>query len=125
MPIAPKSKKLNYISKSKQLKWFEKEDNKKGRWTKGVNSRFYNTAKWVKLRNRFIKEFPICRSCEKIGITTPGREVDHVIPIRIDSGKMLDWNNLQTLCVSCHRSKTSKERHAYALNNYGAKGKRQ
>ena len=46
-----------------------------------------------------------CRACGKAGVL----EVDHVVRIE-DGGSEYDLANCQTLCRSCHVSKTSAER---------------
>ena len=66
-------------------------------------------ARWQRLRNWFLADHPLCRLCAKHGLTTPAREVDHVVPIR-RGGARLEVSNLQALCKSCHSSKTARER---------------
>jgi 5-methylcytosine-specific restriction protein A len=51
--------------------------------------------------------------CETIGKFTPANVVDHIVPIR-NGGEFLEWENLQSLCASCHNSKTMKERHEHS-----------
>ena len=45
----------------------------------------------------------------------PATEVDHIIPLRHGGGNKLE--NLQSLCKSCHSSKTAVE------NNWGGGAK--
>jgi 5-methylcytosine-specific restriction protein A len=68
--------------------------------------KFYNTARWRRLRDWYRKRHPLCRECESRGIATVGVIVDHIIPIE-DGGPLLDADNLQTLCVVCHNRKHS------------------
>jgi len=72
------------------------------------SQRGYN-ATWRKLRDRFVKEHPLCAECLKQGIITPGAEVDHIIPHRGDQELFFDMENLQHLCTPCHTAKTIKE----------------
>jgi 5-methylcytosine-specific restriction endonuclease McrA len=72
---------------------------------------FYNSKPWRSLRAYKIQINPLCENCEKKGLTEPGREVDHIIAIK-DGGNRLGLHNLQTLCRSCHASKSAKEREA-------------
>tara|TARA_R100001594_G_scaffold95831_2_gene130128 strand:+ start:323 stop:673 length:351 start_codon:yes stop_codon:yes gene_type:complete len=72
---------------------------------------FYNSRAWRSLRNYKIQMNPCCENCEKKGLTEPGKEVDHIIAIK-DGGTRLGIHNLQTLCRSCHSSKSAKEREA-------------
>lgn len=67
------------------------------------NGKFYRSKEWIALRNAFRSENPLCKNVETCGGAT--HTVDHVIPIS-DGGGMLDWGNLQPLCVSCNASKT-------------------
>jgi 5-methylcytosine-specific restriction protein A len=65
---------------------------------------FYDTAQWKNLRAWFRGQHPLCQECERQGITTPSKIIDHIIPIE-DGGDMLDAGNLQALCVACHNKK--------------------
>jgi 5-methylcytosine-specific restriction protein A len=69
--------------------------------------KFYNTARWRRLRDWYRKQHPLCRECEKRGIVTPGAVVDHIVPIE-DGGALMDADNLQHLCMACHNRKHSK-----------------
>ena len=80
---------------------------------------FYQSQEWRKCRNAYIKEHPYCQECERHNRLTLGRDVDHIKPINPRNaydtkggyyGDPLNWDNLQTLCVSCHASKSGKER---------------
>ena len=72
---------------------------------------FYNSSTWRSLRRYKIQINPLCENCESKGLTEPGVEIDHIIAIR-DGGERLGMNNLQTLCRSCHSSKSAQEREA-------------
>ena len=72
------------------------------------NSKFYQSTRWRKLRKMFVAENPVCVHCEAKGFTTPVAEVDHIIPLRL-GGYPYDFNNLQSLCKSCHAKKSAKE----------------
>jgi len=72
------------------------------------NSAFYNSWPWRKLRKAFRIKNPLCVYCEANDIVTPGKVVDHIIPINKGGGP-LDINNLQSLCEKCHNSKSSRE----------------
>lgn len=72
--------------------------------------RGYN-SQWERLRNRFIALNPLCAHCEQAGRVTPATEVDHIQPFNgIADPRRLMWNNLQSLCHSCHVAKTHKDR---------------
>jgi len=81
-----------------------------------VNHWFYQSLAWRNTRNDYIRKHPICEQCERKGlIAIRGYFVDHINPL----GKIPhDYTaikaacnpiNLQTLCKSCHASKTNKE----------------
>lgn len=69
---------------------------------------FYATPEWRRLREWKITQNPLCEMCEKGGLVVPAKEVDHIKEIQ-DGGSKTDPDNLQSLCVSCHRKKTASE----------------
>ena len=71
-------------------------------------SAFYHTKQWKSIRNYYIQMNPLCELCDKEGYTIEGQCVDHITPRRL-GGSDTNLNNLQTLCNSCHASKTGKE----------------
>jgi 5-methylcytosine-specific restriction enzyme A len=75
-----------------------------------VETDFYNSMAWRKLRDWYKKGHPLCEQCEKKGIIRQMKIVDHIKAIRQD-GEPLDPNNLQSLCEPCHNSKSGRERH--------------
>ena len=74
---------------------------------------FYSSARWQKVRNRFIKINPLCEHCLDKDIVTPAEEVDHIVPVKEDWSKRLREDNLQSLCRRCHRRKTVKDKELY------------
>lgn len=69
---------------------------------------FYDSSAWRKLRSRYILEHPFCVECWKRGKLNKASLVDHIVPIS-KGGDPLDERNLQSLCWSCHSSKSIKE----------------
>ena len=69
---------------------------------------FYHSKEWKRLRQNFLIENPFCVECRKAGKLTKATVVDHIVPIR-QGGPALDENNLQSLCASCHGSKSIRE----------------
>jgi 5-methylcytosine-specific restriction protein A len=59
---------------------------------------------WQQLRDRYIKEHPLCVECSKRGIATPADEIHHIVAIGDAPWLRLEWNNLMALCVACHRA---------------------
>lgn len=60
------------------------------------------TAAWQRLRAYKLRRSPMCEQCGQ-----PGQEVDHIMPLR--AGGTNAYENLQTLCKSCHSRKTVAE----------------
>ena len=71
---------------------------------------FYNSSAWRKLSINHRKKQPLCMHCLKENITKPADVVDHIIEIRDDWSKRFDVSNLESLCHSCHNSKTARAR---------------
>jgi len=74
---------------------------------------------WQQLRARFIQEHPCCAECQRRGITTAASEVHHVIPIAEAPWLRLEWKNLMSLCVPCHRAIEQARRQAGGGPNVG------
>ncbi len=98
----------------KNRPWIPKRERKQeafrstGSRSSGDMRQIYNSIAWRSLRNYKIQLNPLCEECERKGLTEPGREIDHIKAIK-DGGQNLNINNLQTLCKSCHASKSAKE----------------
>ncbi len=66
--------------------------------------KFYNSAKWRKTSKAFLKNNPLCIVCSR-----PATITDHIKEIK-DGGDRYSWENLQSMCNSCHNKKTAEER---------------
>lgn len=55
---------------------------------------------WKRIRDRHIKEHPLCELCEQQGVLRPAEEVHHRLPLA--DGGTHERNNLVSLCRSCH-----------------------
>lgn len=64
-------------------------------------------AKWLAAITRVRARDPLCATCKALGVVTLGVEMDHVVPLH--KGGSNDDDNLQMLCVPCHRKKTRDE----------------
>ena len=69
----------------------------------------YNSREWKELRIAKLRSTDgLCEECLKEGIVTSARCVHHIIPIETARTKeemrrlAFDWNNLMSLCKSCH-----------------------
>lgn len=82
--------------------------NKKRRENPDTHDKFYSSARWKEVRAGQLREFPLCTMCKANGKVTAATVVDHVKPIR-QGGERYEHSNLQSLCWSCHSSKTRLE----------------
>jgi len=63
---------------------------------------------WRKIRKQILaRDNYLCQPCLRAGRLTPAKEVDHIIP-KAKGGKD-DNDNLQSICVACHKEKTARE----------------
>ena len=95
MPFKPENKRRPWLTKDKRRE-------------RGLDL-FYQGRRWRVLRNKYIQNNPLCVYCEKDGRLIKGNVVDHIVP-RTQGGSDYSLDNLQTLCTSCHNSKSSGER---------------
>ena len=65
---------------------------------------------WPALRSLYLKHTPLCEDCKEKGIVEAATEVHHKIPIEVWQEGRLEWDNLRSLCKSCHSKKTAKEK---------------
>ncbi len=69
--------------------------------------RYYDTARWKRLRNMVLARDPLCVECLGFGIIRSATHVDHIKPL--SEGGTNHKDNLQGLCASCHNRKTAKQ----------------
>ena len=73
----------------------------------------YNMAEWrhpkIGIRAMRLKMEPGCRDCRSRGVVTAAQEVDHIVPHKGDMSLFIDIDNTQSLCKSCHSTKTAME----------------
>lgn len=69
----------------------------------------YNTTRWRNVREQVLQGNPLCVNCQTLGLLTVAQMVDHIDPVRL-GGEFWDMANLQSLCNSCHASKSARER---------------
>ncbi|EMD1500900.1 HNH endonuclease [Proteus mirabilis] len=76
---------------------------------KSRHQRGYGTQ-WDKLRVRILKRDKyLCQECLRAGRSTEAKTVDHIIA-KAHGGTDAE-ENLQSLCIPCHRTKTAREGH--------------
>lgn len=77
---------------------------------KRLTNRMYNTTQWQELRQRQLSIQPLCAGCLSVGVITQAVHVDHVFPWTQIDKEAFYYNIFQSLCPSCHSSKTHLER---------------
>lgn len=69
------------------------------------NNKFYKSDQWRTVRELVLhRDAYICQKCKRQGRITPATIVHHIIPVRYDSKKALELDNLETICASCHNA---------------------
>jgi 5-methylcytosine-specific restriction endonuclease McrA len=66
-----------------------------------VAERPYSTAAWQRVRAVQLRREPLCALCLLLGIARPAEHVDHIVPLA-NAGAVFDFENLRSLCASCH-----------------------
>lgn len=81
-----------------------------GRARRGFDSErgFYQSTQWRAVRAAFLRTHPLCVRCQQRERVVAAIVVDHIQPLK-RGGARFDWSNLQSLCVSCHNTKTARE----------------
>ena len=64
-------------------------------------------VQWRRARLWRLKRFPMCELCYAGGVYRPAKEVHHIIPIKKKGTNAFD--NLQALCIPCHRKITVRD----------------
>ena len=94
----------------------ERDDRRGGSTSRGYGS------DWQRLRKRKLLTDPYCADCESRGVVTLAEEVDHILTIAERPDLRLVWDNLQSLCGSCHRAKTAAQRSGKPMRGCGLDG---
>lgn len=84
-----------------------------GRHRGRKREKFYDTARWQKVRKEALQTNPVCADPfgehKHHGEVVAATEVDHIVPRSVDESLELVIENLQSLCHRCHSRKTRKE----------------
>jgi len=87
-----------------------------------VESTFYHSRTWRKVREEHLRRQPLCQECLKKDITRAAQMVDHILVINRENafdtcsgkwGEPYDHANLQSLCFQCHAIKTNHDKKHY------------
>lgn len=82
---------------------------KKKEPNKNRSAKYYNSKSWQTIRNRYIRDYPLCERCLANGKTVPAEHIHHLVPFLTgiteeERWKLLtDVDNLQALCAKCHK----------------------
>jgi 5-methylcytosine-specific restriction protein A len=71
---------------------------RKANYNPEIRSRY--DSRWEKIRAVYVSRHPLCELCLLKNKLTPVEEVHHKIPL--ENGGTHDFDNLQSLCKSCH-----------------------
>lgn len=76
-------------------------------WRSGrtTTSRGYG-YRWQQVREQYLRQHPLCATCEGNGLFISASVVDHKIPHRGQGALFWDETNWQSLCKRCHDAKT-------------------
>lgn len=74
------------------------------------NQKFYQSKEWQRLQALHKQENQLCVECLKHGKLTAVECTDHILGLNQDWSLRLDYNNLQSLCISCHIKKEIADR---------------
>lgn len=69
----------------------------------------YQTAQWKTLRQIQLSKYPLCAGCLSEGKIVAAVHIDHVFPWSTIDKTAFYRNIFQSLCASCHSSKTNLE----------------
>ena len=107
------------------LFWASKDPPKRGPYHYATRNSFYTSPPWRRLRNLKLAEDPLCERCTERGLIVPAYEVHHVIEIDLRPDLALEYNNLESLCKTCHSRETAskgrKPSRKGAIFTYGMK----
>lgn len=79
----------------------------------------YKTKQWSVFRRVHLSRFPLCAGCLASGVVTSAAHVDHVFPWKLYGAHAFTQNIFQSLCHSCHSSKTKLEQRGI-FRRYGS-----
>ena len=102
MPYKPKTFRPPHADKARKdhAKRYERTAERK------ADHAFYDSARWIRLRNWHRARFPLCAECERNGIVRAMAHVDHIIDRKERPDLAFDASNLESLCIECHSRKT-------------------
>lgn len=97
------------MKKTPNMFWIDKDPPKRGPFHYATMNSFYTSPPWRRLRNLKLAEYPTCERCLDRGIVIPAIEVHHVIEVDLRPDLALVYNNLESLCKTCHSRETASQ----------------
>jgi 5-methylcytosine-specific restriction protein A len=107
-PIPPylraKLQQQRVVDQERRRKAYEKQPERK------ADNAFYKTARWIRFRlyAMSLPENALCRACKEDGRIVAATQLDHVKPRKEHPELAYEIENVQGLCLSCHRKKTNR-----------------
>lgn len=81
----------------------------------------YKTARWRRIRDKQLREQPLCEWCIEREIVEPATEVHHSIPHK--GSEAIFWSGpFISTCQSCHASRGQREDLGQVVIRFGADG---
>lgn len=74
-----------------------------------ADRKFYNSARWRRLRAAKLSASPLCEPCRASGRITKAVQVHHVEARKARPDLMLVMSNLQSVCIPCHNALRSDD----------------
>ncbi len=66
------------------------------------HDRLYDGVRWRRVAKMFLDQNPLCAPCLKANLETPATIVHHKVEHKGDEALFWTWNNLESVCPSCH-----------------------
>ena len=85
---------------------------------------FYDSVAWKKCRAEYRKSVGgLCERCRAKGLIEPGYIVHHKRYVNArnitDPDVLLNWNNLELLCQSCHNAEHGRRKKRFTIDEAG------
>lgn len=80
---------------------------RRGRRRRGLTYSERGGAEWVRTSKAYREVHPHCERCLRRGQVVDAAAVHHRVAVR--DGGTDDWDNLESLCSTCHAVETSRE----------------
>ncbi len=98
----------NQLTESRFCEMHTREENRRyEKYNRDPATRERYGKLWRKIRYQYIQLHPLCEQCLREGRLTPVEEVHHILPL--SDGGTNDFDNLVSLCKSCHSRLHAKE----------------